>query len=79
MGDEDVLEESGASGGGPAGVVIPGGWRAGWVESVQQPASLGGVGTGGTVTSSQHRSCKSEKQFEKTLGLTFSVDNSTVD
>lgn len=51
MGEEEVLEESGASGGGPAGAVIPGGWRAGWAESVRQPASLGGVRTGGTVTS----------------------------
>lgn len=51
MGDEEVLEESGASGGGPAGAGIPGGWRAGWAESVLQPASLGGVRTGGTVTS----------------------------
>lgn len=51
MGEEEVLEESGASGGGPAGTVIPGGWRAGWAESVRQPASLGGVRTGGTATS----------------------------
>lgn len=51
MGEEEVLEESGTSGGGPAGAVIPGGWRAGWDESVQQPASLGGVRTGGPVTS----------------------------
>lgn len=51
MGEEEVLEESGASGGGPAGTVIPGGWRAGWAESVRQPASLGGVRTGGIATS----------------------------
>lgn len=51
MGEEEVLEESGASGGDPAVAVIPGGWRAGWAESVRQPVSLGGVRTGGTVTS----------------------------
>lgn len=51
MGEEEVLEESGGSGGGPAGAVIPGGCRAGWAESVRQPTSLGGVRTGGTVTS----------------------------
>ena len=51
MGEEEGLEESGASGGGPGGAGIPGGWRAGWAESVRQPGSLGGVRTGGTVTS----------------------------
>lgn len=51
VGDEEVLEESGVSGGGPAGAVIPEGWRDGWAESIRQPASLGGVRTGGTVTS----------------------------
>ncbi len=51
MGEEEVLEESGVSEGGPTGAVIPGGWRGGWAESVRQPASLGGVRTGGTVTS----------------------------
>lgn len=51
MGEEEVLEESGASGGGPAGAVIPGGWRLGWAESARQTASLGGVRAGGTLTS----------------------------
>lgn len=51
MGEEEVLEERGASGGEPAAAVIPGGWRAGWAKSVRQPGSLGGVRTGGTVTS----------------------------
>lgn len=51
MGEEEVLEERGVSGVGPVGTVIPVGWRAGWAESVRQPASLGGVGTGGTDTS----------------------------
>ncbi|KAG7215598.1 hypothetical protein INR49_022124 [Caranx melampygus] len=48
VGEEEVLDERGASGGGPGGAAIPGGWRAGWAESVRQPASLGGVRTGGT-------------------------------
>lgn len=51
VGEEEVLEGSGASGGGPAAAVIPGGWRVGWAESVRQPASLGGVRTGGPVAS----------------------------
>lgn len=51
MGEEEVLEESGASGGDPAAAVIPGGWRGGWAKSVRHPVSLGGVRTGGTVTS----------------------------
>lgn len=51
MGEEEVLEESGPSGGDPAVAGIPGGWRAGRAESVRQPASLGGVRTGGTDTS----------------------------
>lgn len=46
-----MLEERGASGGDPAVAVIPGGWRAGWAESVRQPVSLGGAGTGGTAAS----------------------------
>lgn len=52
MGEEEVLEESGGSGGGPAGAGIPAGWRACWAGSVRQTAaSLGGVRTGGAVTS----------------------------
>lgn len=51
VGEEDVLEEWGASGGDPAAAVIPGGWRAGCAESVRQPVSLGGAGTGGTAAS----------------------------
>lgn len=60
MGEEEVLEESGASGGGPAGAVIPRGWRTGWAESVRQPRSLGGVRTGGTVTSVTNFGMKKE-------------------
>lgn len=56
-----MLEESGASGGGPAGAVIPGAWRGGWAESVRQPASLGGVRTGGTVTSAAD--CGKEREI----------------
>lgn len=65
MGEEEVLEERGVSGGGPAEAVIPGGWRAGWAESVRQPASLGGVRTGGTVTSvvDSGRVCGKKKSF----------------
>lgn len=51
MGEEEVLDERGASEGDPAVAAIPGGWRAGCAESVRQPVSLGGVRTGGTVTS----------------------------
>lgn len=51
MGEEEVLEESGASDGGPVGAAIPGRWRAGWAESVRHIASLDGVRTGGEVTS----------------------------
>lgn len=51
VGEEELLDERGASGGGPGAAATPGGWRAGWAESVRQPASLGGVRTGGTVTS----------------------------
>lgn len=55
VGEDELLEESAASGGGPIGTVTPGGCRAGWAESVLQPASLGGVTTGGTIASVEQR------------------------
>lgn len=51
MGEEEVLEERGPSGGDPAVAGMPGGWRAGRTASIRQPVSLGGVRTGGTDTS----------------------------
>lgn len=53
MGEEEVLEESGVSAGGPGVPARPGGGsRAGGAESAdRQPASLGGVSTGGTAAS----------------------------
>lgn len=72
VGEEDVLEERGASGGDPAVAVIPGGWRAGWAESVRQPVSLGGAGTGGTVASGvdfkKHERNKCDKKTLMLLG-----------
>lgn len=74
VGDEEVLEESGGSGGGPAGAVIPGGWRAGWAGSVRQPASLGGVGTGGTVTS--FADCGKKKEIVLIDRHIYNIDES---